>query len=208
MATTITPRVDHISYFEPEKISHKTSLVTQDGNGDKSEKPRWNLKPLEKIKDFAISFTLVQAATSKTKRLSQFLIFFCISCTLFLFSLSSLPVVLIFPEKFALLFSLASVSLHISLSCLKENFEEYLKSISSNQDYSTVSVVYIFSLLFTIYSSIYLGSYIVVLASCGLQMASVAWLMYSMFPRSSQGVLTILKLGLKVCPSGKSILPI
>ena len=69
MATTITPRVDHISYFEPEKISHKTSLVTQDGNGDKSEKPRWNLKPLEKIKDFAISFTLVQAATSKTKLL-------------------------------------------------------------------------------------------------------------------------------------------
>jgi hypothetical protein len=207
MAATIESRVDNIAYFEPEKVSHKTALFNEKSS-EQALKRSWNFESLSKIKDFAVGFTIIQSATSKTKRLGQFFVLFCMSFTLFLFALSSLPMILIFPEKFALLFSLASVFLHLALSCLKENMGEYIKSLLANEDYSTVAAVYLGSLSFTIYASVYLGNYVVILAACGLQMASIAWLMFSLFPRGSQGILTVLKLGMKVCPSGKSLLPI
>lgn len=199
MSATITDRVDNISFFEQDKPSHTTSLFT---DKTKETKPGILKNSLEKVTNFMQQFQVVQAASTKTRKISQFLIFFCISCALFLFALSSLPMILIFPEKFALLFSLASIALHVALSCLKENFEEYLKALVADKDYSTVSTVYGISLMFTLYASIYLGSYVVVLVSCGLQMASVAWLMFAMFPRGSNGVLTVVKLGLRVCPGG------
>lgn len=204
MSTTIPVRVDNISFFEQQKPSHSVALFT---DKDKETKPGLLRTSLEKVTGFMQQFSVVQVASSKTRKVSQFLVFFCIACALFLFALSSLPMILIFPEKFALLFSLASIALHVALSCLKENLEEYLKALVADKDYSTVSTVYGVSLLFTLYSSLYLGSYVVVLVACGLQMASVAWLMFSMFPRGSNGVLTIVRLGLRVCP-GSSILQV
>ena len=162
---------------------------------------------LAKVQSTLAPISFIQAAATKTSRLKNFFLFAALSFFLFIVSLSSLPVILIFPEKFALVFSIASIVMHVALSYLKPSSEEYFQALVSNKDYSTISLLYFFSLFFTIYSALYLGSYVIVLASCCLQLFTISWYLFTMFPKSSQGVLTVFKYTLKICP-GKSFLPI
>lgn len=163
---------------------------------------------LQKVAATLGPLSFVQAAATKTSRIKNFVLFSMLATVLFLFALSSLPVILVFPEKFAMLFSLASLVMHLALSYLKPSLEEYFQALVSNKDYSTITMMYFVSLFFTLYSSVYLGNYVIVLAACGLQMVAITWYLFTMFPRGSQGVLFFLRYTFKICSCGKSTLPI
>ena len=198
--------LDNIVLFD-DKVTNTTKLFTEDDQST-DKKPGFLRNAISRVQATLAPIPFISAAVNKTSRIKNFFLFSILAFILFIFSLSCLPMILIFPEKFALVFSLASLVMHVALSYLKPSTEEYIQALVSNKDYTTVSTLYFVSMFFTIYSSIYLGSYIVVLAACGMQMFTISWYLFTMFPRGSQGVLTFLKYSFKICSCGKSILPI
>jgi hypothetical protein len=72
-----------------------------------------------------------------------------------------LPMILLFPQKFALMFSVGSLCLHAALSYLKSSPLDYIWHLLKERTW--VSSAYMFSLLYTIYAAIVLRSYIMVI---------------------------------------------
>mmetsp|Transcript_20211 Transcript_20211/g.20230 ORF Transcript_20211/g.20230 Transcript_20211/m.20230 type:complete len:156 (-) Transcript_20211:32-499(-) len=153
---------------------------------------------------------VINNATQRTARLKYFFIFISLSIGLFVGSFTFLPMVLLFPQKFALLFSLASLTMQIALSYLKPTVWDYIKALFSSKENLVVSFVYFFSILWTIYAAAILGSYIMVCISAIIQMFAIGWYIFSMFPGGYSGFLNLLKYGCKLCPcfSGDSLLPL
>jgi hypothetical protein len=203
----IAAGIDNISFFSEEKITNKTQLFDSIDE-PREQKPGLLKSSLFKLASFITPFSIIQSAANKTSRFKNFFLFSFLAAFFFIFAITSLPMVLIFPEKFAMFFSIASLIMHLALSYLKPSFEEYMKALVSNNDYSTISTVYLVSLFFTLYASVYLGNYIIVLAACGLQMFSIGWFLVTMFPRGSQGILTVFRYSLKLCPCGKDLMPV
>jgi len=116
-------------------------------------------------------------------------------------------VILLFPQKFALLFSLASLVMQVGLSYLKNSFIEYVQALFSKEN-SIVSGMYFASMFFTLYAAGVLGSYVIVLVACGVQGFSILWYIFSMFPGGKNGFLSLFKYALRLCPCGEGILPI
>jgi Got1/Sft2-like family len=199
-------KVSDFSLIPETSVNNTTRLV--EGDAPQEYKKAGTLRSvLHRVKSSVVPMSFIKSAALKTSRLKNFFILSCFAFVLFVLALSSLPMILIFPEKFALFFSLGSLVMHLALSNLKPSTEEYLKALVSNNEYSTICTMYFVSLFMTLYSAIYLGSYVIVIAACGLQMFSLGWLLFTMFPRGTQGALTVLKYTLKICP-GKSLIPI
>ena len=150
---------------------------------------------------------IFSSAAERTARLKNFFILSGISLLLFIFSFSFLPIILLFPQKFALLFSLGSLVMQVALSYLKQSAWDYVQALFSKEN-SLVSGLYFLSMFFTIYAAGVLGSYIIVLVACGIQIFAILWYIFSMFPGGKSGFLTIIKYSLRICPCGDSLLPI
>lgn len=153
---------------------------------------------------------MLQNAANRTARLKHFFIFIFVSIGLFIGSFTFLPMVLIFPQKFALLFSLASLTMQVALSYLKPTAWDYAKTLFSGKQNIIVSLFYLFSVFWTIYSAAIIGSYVMVCVSATIQFLAIFWYLFSMFPGGYSGFLNILRYGFKFCPcfSGDSLLPI
>ena len=206
MANSRVQTLDNITLFD-DQVRNTTKLVLDDSE-TASSRPGMISKAFGKLQSVLGPLNFVKAAATKTSRIKNFVLFLMLACVLFLFALSSLPMVLMYPENFALLFSLASLVMHLAMSYLKPSTEEYIQALVSNKEFSTITTLYFVSLFFTVYSSAYLRSYVIVLAACGMQMATVTWYLFTMFPRGSQGFLTAIRYSLKICPCGPSTLPI
>ncbi|OMJ83358.1 hypothetical protein SteCoe_15762 [Stentor coeruleus] len=104
----------------------------------------------------ASGINVISSAAERTSRLKNFFILGAISALLFVFSLSFLPMILVFPQKFALLFSLGSLVMQVAMSYLKSNVWEYIQALFSKEN-AVVSGLYFGSMFFTIYAAGVLG---------------------------------------------------
>ena len=151
--------------------------------------------------------SIISGAAERTARLKNFFILGAVSVLLFIFSFTFLPMILLFPQKFALLFSLGSLVMQVALSYLKPSGWEYIQALFS-KDNSVVSGLYFASMFFTLYAAGIMGNYIIVLVACGIQSFAILWYIFSMFPGGKSGFLSIAKYSLRLCPCGDSLLPI
>ena len=90
--------------------------------------------------------------------MKYFLIFIGIAALFLGLSLLFLPVVYIYPYKFALLFTFSSINVILALSFYHGPFS-YLKIMFSKEKW-IFSVLYILSIVFTIWASLMIKSYI------------------------------------------------
>ncbi|CAG9331269.1 unnamed protein product [Blepharisma stoltei] len=184
----------------------------------------WNKKnPTDKDKDKffdnlaasiktkgAAGLSVFQSAANRTYRIKNFFLFLLLSIGLFIGAFMFLPMVLLFPQKFALMFSLASLCMQIAMSYLKPNSIAYMKCLFYGKDNLKVSLAYFISLLWTIYSAIILRSYIWVCISSSIQFLALLWFLFSMVPGGTSGFITLLKYSFKLCPCmpTESLLPL
>lgn len=159
------------------------------------------------IKGKTTGLNIISSVTERTLRLKNFFILGAFSIGLFLFSFSFIPVIIVFPQKFALLFSLGSLVMQVAMSYLKPNAWEYIQALFSKEN-AIVSGFYFASMFFTLYAAGVVGSYFVVLIACGVQLLAIFWYVFSMFPGGKSGFISIIKYTLKLCPCSGSILPI
>lgn len=208
MAHNFNQVLDNLSFYQTSKEQNSSwfSKIW------KSESPTENTSFIKSVST-AISnkktagLSIFSSAAERTARLKNFFILLFVSILLFAFAFSFLPVVLLFPQKFALLFSLASLVMQVGLSYLKNSFTEYIQALFSKEN-SIVSGLYFASMFFTLYAAGVLGSYLIVLIACGVQGFSILWYIFSMFPGGKTGFLTLFKYFLRLCPCGEGLLPI
>lgn len=104
-------------------------------------------------------------AASAGSRMKYFVILMAIAAVLFFGAFMFLPVILLVPQKFALMFSLGSICMHAAMSYLKSSPMEYMWHLLRERFW--VTSIYIFCLLYTIYAAVVLGSYIWVVIAAG-----------------------------------------
>ena len=208
MAHNFNQVLDNLSFYQTSK-EKEASWLSKMWKSNKAPESSGFISTLSSsIKKTSTSgLSMVNAAADRTARLKNFFILGAVSLLLFIFSFSFLPIILLFPQKFALLFSLGSLVMQVALSYLKPSVWEYVKALFS-KDNTIVSGLYFASLFFTIYAAGVMGSYIIVLIACGIQALAILWYIFSMFPGGRSGFLTILKYSMRICPCADTLLPI
>lgn len=144
------------------------------------------------------------------RRLKFFFLFLAIATVCLVGAFMFLPVVLLFPQKFGLLFSLGSICVHVALSYLKSGPMEYLWGLISSKDTFLLSFIYFGSLYGTVWAAVVWGSYLWVLGFTTLQAGSIVWFFFSLFPGGTEGLKTVMGYGLGLCwpLGGKNSLPL
>jgi len=201
--------LDNLSFYQTDKKAQEGWWNSWWTSVDKEQKSFISGVSNSFQRSTSAGVSLFQSASNRTARYKNFFVFLLISAALFVGAFMFLPVVLIFPQKFALMFSLGSLCMHVAMSYLKASMYDYVKALFSNKDNTIVSGVYFGSLIWTIYSAAILGSYIWVFITSGLQLLSLVWFVFSLFPGGTQGFLNMAKYGLRLCPCfpGESLLP-
>ena len=139
------------------------------------------------------------------RRLKFFFLFLFIAVVCLVGAFMFLPVILLFPQKFGLMFSLGSICVHVALSYLKSSPAEYLWQLFSSKDSFVLSFIYFGSLYGTIWSSVVWGSYLWVLGFTVVQAGSIVWFFFSLFPGGTEGLKTVMSYGMRLCwPFGGS----
>ena len=96
------------------------------------------------------------------RNLKYFMIFLLTGCFLIFLSLLFLPVVVISPHKFACLFTLGSGCIFLGLAYY-HGLSNFVKKCDM------IRVVYAISLVFTLYSAVFIGSYLLTMACSIIQ---------------------------------------
>jgi Got1/Sft2-like family len=208
MAHNFNQVLDNLSFYQTSK-QKESSWLSKMWKNDKVEEQSsfiGNLSASIKSKTTS-GLNILNSAAERTARLKNFFILAGVSVLLFLFSFSFLPMILLFPQKFAILFSLGSLVMQAALSYLKPSAWDYIQALFSKEN-TLVSGLYFGSMFFTIYAAGIMGSYVIVLIACGIQTFAILWYVFSMFPGGRSGFLSIVKYSLKICPCGDSLLPI
>ena len=157
------------------------------------------------------SMTVLNGAVSRASRLKHFFLFLALSVVLFIGSFMFLPMVLIFPQKFALLFSLGSICIQVSFSYLRSSGWEYAKYLFSSRDNAALTGLYFFTLFWTVYAAMISQSYIQVIIATITQLFIILYFLFSLVPGGTSGLISMFKYGLKMCCCnwfGGSLLPI
>ena len=208
MAHNFNQVLDNLSFYQTSKEKEASWLSKMWKNDKATENSSFISSLSSSIKKTSTSgFSIINAAADRTARLKNFFLLGAVSLLLFLFSFSFLPVILLFPQKFALLFSLGSLVMQAALSYLKPSVWDYIQALFSKEN-TIVSGLYFASMFFTIYAAGIMGNYLIVLVACGIQSLAILWYIFSMFPGGRSGFLTILKYSLRICPCGDTLLPI
>lgn len=208
MAHNFNQVLDNLSFYQTSKEKEASWLSKMWKSEKQTEGSSFLSNLSTSIKKSSTSgLSIINAAAERTSRLKNFFILGGVSLLLFIFSFSFLPMLLLFPQKFALLFSLGSLVMQVAMSYLKPNAWAYMQALFSKEN-TIVSGLYFSSLFFTIYAAGVLGSYIIVLVACGVQTFAIIWYIFSMFPGGRSGFISILKYTLKICPCGDTLLPI
>ncbi|OMJ70710.1 hypothetical protein SteCoe_31238 [Stentor coeruleus] len=207
MAHNFNQVLENLSFYQTTKQKEPSWLSKFWKTESIQEQPEITGNITSTIKSKTTGLNILSSVTERTSRLKNFFILGTISIGLFLFSLSFLPMIIVFPQKFALLFSLSSLVMQVAMSYLKSNAWEYIQALFSKEN-SIVSGFYFASMFFTLYAAGVVGSYLVVLIACGVQLFAIFWYVFSMFPGGKSGFISIVKWSLKICTCRESILPI
>lgn len=208
MAHNFNQVLDNLSFYQTTK-EQKSSWLSKMWNSDNpSENSSFISSVSSTLSKKSIpGLNILNSAAERTSRLKNFFILLFVAGFLFVFAFSFLPVILLFPQKFALLFSLASLVMQVALSYLKNSFVEYLQALFSKEN-AIVSGVYFASMFFTLYAAGVLGSYLIVIVACAVQGFAILWYVFSMFPGGKTGFLSLFKYGMRLCPCKEGMLPI
>lgn len=158
---------------------------------------------------FASLRNVYQGTVNTGRRLKFFFLFLFLALVFLFGSTFFLPMVLLVPQKFGLMFSLGGVCVHVALSYLKNTQWDYIKQLFSTWDSALLSGIYFASLLGTIWSAVVWGSYIWVLVCTTVQGGAIVWFFFSLFPGGTTGLRKVMSYGLRLCcPFGSSDLPL
>merc|ERR1712194_861215 len=91
-----------------------------------------------------------------------------------------LPMIIFAPQKFALLFTLGSLSFMTSFSALRGH-HAFLRHLLSRQR-ALFSAVYITSMVGTLWAALLYRSFVLTLAFSGVQIAALGWFLVSYIP--------------------------
>lgn len=111
-----------------------------------------------------------------------------------------LPVVLLRPHKFALLFTMGSISFMMSFSFLKGPVA-HLKSMCQ-PEYLRFTSAYLASMLATLWAALVVRSYVLVVATSGAQFLALGYYMVSAIPGGPRGLEIAVRVfvrGMRLC---------
>jgi hypothetical protein len=156
--------------------------------------------------------TPIRSAADRTVRLRWFFLFFLIAMGCFGMALMFLPIVLLFPAKFALMFSLGSVCMQVAMSYLKASFYEYLVSLFTRNSL-VLTALYFVSLAGCIWAALIQRSYLLVVFWTVIESGCILWYIFSFFPGGTTGLVKMVSYGCSMCKSvccygSRSLLPI
>ena len=115
--------------------------------------------------------------------MKYFLIFIGIAALFLGLSLLFLPVVYIYPYKFALLFSFASINVILALVFYNGSIK-----FMFSKDKWMFSLLYIVSIIFTVWASLIIKSYILTFLAIIGQGSAMLWFFCTSFPGGSTGL--------------------
>ena len=104
-----------------------------------------------------------------------------------------IPTIAIRPQKFALCFTLGSLAFMASFGILKGPVAHLQSMLTAER--LPFTTIYIGSMLMTLYLTFNFGGingYLLVMASCGVQMLSLLWYLISFLPGGSAGLQIVL----------------
>ena len=104
----------------------------------------------------------------------------------FLLSFLFLPIILISPKKFCILFCLGSLCIVGSFFFVKKP-SSYISSLFSKQN-SFITICYLGSIVLTIFATIIWDSYLIALPATIVQFFSAMWMMCRFFPGGMTGM--------------------
>ena len=140
----------------------------------------------------------VYEGTITTGRRLKFFFLYLVLAALCLFaSTFFLPTLLLFPEQFALLFTLSGICVHIALSYLQLNQFDYVSKVLLTN--GGVSAVYFAGVVGTLWFAVVAKSYVMVLGCVGVQAGAVVWFFFSLFPGGTTGLKAVMRYGLRMC---------
>ncbi len=126
------------------------------------------------------------AALSYGERFKGFAVLLSSSGCFFVIAFMFLPTIALFPGKFALAFSLASLLFMGSFAFLRGPAKHFRSMLAP--DRLPFSITYVGSLLLTIYSCMTAKGYIITLSSVIFQIASLMWYASSFLPGGKYGM--------------------
>lgn len=159
------------------------SWVTMDIGDSESPSSEGNKGAFSTLLDSIKSKLVIGAVVNETlqsKSYKWFLITLFTGLALLFFSLLFLPLVVIYPQKFCVLFSLGSLIITISFAFLQSPIE-YVKSLFAGKN-AIFSGCYIAALLFSLYAALIKQKYFMTLVATGCQLAALIYLIASRFP--------------------------
>ena len=106
----------------------------------------------------------------------------------FVAALVYLPLMLLAPSKFAMLFTLGSVASHCAVAFTYANPLEYVQSLISRKDNLLFVGLYFLSVFGTLYSALGAGSYMGTVVCSSVQFGCVIWFFCSYIPGGTTGL--------------------
>jgi hypothetical protein len=153
-----------------------------------------------------------QSTVDRAARLKWFFVFFLAGMGCYAVAFMFLPVVLLVPAKFALMFSMGSVSMQCAMSYLKASLLEYVKSLCGAQT-CLLTLLYFLSLAGCIWAAVVQRSYLLVVVWTVVQAGCIFWYILSFFPGGTTGLSKMLSYTCSTCCSmccygSRSLLPV
>mmetsp|Transcript_13252 Transcript_13252/g.24846 ORF Transcript_13252/g.24846 Transcript_13252/m.24846 type:complete len:211 (-) Transcript_13252:2155-2787(-) len=183
-------------------------------------KSLWNAEPEERSFLGSVTKRLsslnpmnsISSAAERTARLKWFFLFFFIAIGCFGVSFMFLPIVLLFPAKFALMFSLGSICMQAAMVYLKASFYDYLTSLFTRNSF-LLTLLYFVSLFGCIWAAVVQRSYLLVVFWTIIETGCIVYYIFSFFPGGTSGLAKLSSYGCSMmkavcCYGSKSLLPI
>ena len=122
-----------------------------------------------------------------------FVALFLIGC-LFLFLASLfLPMIVVAPRKCANLINVGSIFILASFAVIRGAYEFIVRDLLCNKNKGFFAWVYLLSILFTIWSSMIIRSYILTIISLSIEVLCLIYFICSFFPYGATGFKYMLK---------------
>lgn len=123
---------------------------------------------------------------TRIQRLQVFMLLLLVSAAFFLLAFFMLPMVILFPAKFAMSFTIASI-LFMSAFAVLNGVRPTLSNLL-HQDRVYFTGAYVGSLLLTLYATFFASSYLLILLSAGTQVVALMWYGATYIPGGTQGM--------------------
>ena len=169
-------------------------------SSNNSESANWFSKAISKAQSIGTTMketvtgaggsVITTARMLTNKNYKYFVISFLIGCFLVFLSILLLPMSIVAPQKFCLLFSLGTLSITISFAFLRDT-AEYLTTLFS-QNHILYTSLYILSEVFCIYACLIAKSYLYSILGIIFQGLALSALVAGIFPHGRDAIFSLL----------------